>query len=307
MTRAPMLLAICNAKMETPPVPSTSTVSPACKRPSTTRARQAVKPAVVSVAASACDQSRGAWVSAVAGRVTHSRAKPSTPSPGTRWKSRGMCLPACHCGKNVETTASPTANSVTGTEGEQLVPLDRKPWLQLAGYELVRHNDAGKVSWTWRRPKAEMAQQPQHVRLPHLGLHFGDAAGLGRRFALPDCVPLSQISNLIKLQPMKVTITPAMLASAKTEAGGYTRAQMDVFGVDWPPPKGWPSFLIGEREIRSVHGGTPCNVQGQKAADQTKQLVLSPSDFFVRRPLHTCWKARQVGDSAKAHPNPPCK
>ena len=45
---------------------------------------------------------------------------------------------------------------------------------------------------------------------------------------------------------MKVTITPAMLASAKTEAGGYTRAQMDVFDIDWPPPKGWPAFLIGQ-------------------------------------------------------------
>lgn len=45
---------------------------------------------------------------------------------------------------------------------------------------------------------------------------------------------------------MKITITPALLASAKTEAGGYTRAQMDVFGVDWPPPKGWPNFLIGQ-------------------------------------------------------------
>lgn len=61
-----------------------------------------------------------------------------------------------------------------------------------------------------------------------------------------DCVSLGQVSNLIKLQSMKVTITPAMLASAKTKAGGYTRAQMDVFGVDWPPPKGWPSFLIGQ-------------------------------------------------------------
>lgn len=67
-----------------------------------------------------------------------------------------------------------------------------------------------------------------------------------RRFALLDCVSLGQVSNLIKLQSMKVTITPAMLASAKTKAGGYTRAQMDVFGVDWPPPKGWPSFLIGQ-------------------------------------------------------------
>lgn len=44
---------------------------------------------------------------------------------------------------------------------------------------------------------------------------------------------------------MQVVITAELLASAKTTAGGYTRAQMDVFDVDWPPPKGWPSFLIG--------------------------------------------------------------
>jgi hypothetical protein len=45
---------------------------------------------------------------------------------------------------------------------------------------------------------------------------------------------------------MKVTITREMLASAKTEADGYTRAQMDVFDIDWPPPKGWPTLLIGQ-------------------------------------------------------------
>lgn len=28
-------------------------------------------------------------------------------------------------------------------------------WL---GYELVRHNDAGEVRWTWRRPKAELTE-----------------------------------------------------------------------------------------------------------------------------------------------------
>jgi hypothetical protein len=47
---------------------------------------------------------------------------------------------------------------------------------------------------------------------------------------------------------MKVTITPEMLVRAKTKAGGYTRAQMDVFEVAWPPPPGWPRFLIG-REV----------------------------------------------------------
>lgn len=63
-----------------------------------------------------------------------------------------------------------------GIEGEQLVPLDRKPWLQLAGYELVRHNDTGRVSWTWRRPKAEMAQH--HALLRNLcgAKKWGDVA-----------------------------------------------------------------------------------------------------------------------------------
>jgi len=52
ITVAPMARASCSAKIETPPVPSTSTLSPALMPPSTTSARHAVRPAVVSVAAS---------------------------------------------------------------------------------------------------------------------------------------------------------------------------------------------------------------------------------------------------------------
>ncbi|MND08574.1 hypothetical protein D3C83_312950 [compost metagenome] len=53
ITVAPIALANCRAKMETPPVPWTSTVSPAFSPPLGTSARQAVTPAQVSVAASA--------------------------------------------------------------------------------------------------------------------------------------------------------------------------------------------------------------------------------------------------------------
>ena len=52
ITVAPIALANWSAKIETPPVPSTSTMSPALSLPSATSARQAVSPAVVSVAAS---------------------------------------------------------------------------------------------------------------------------------------------------------------------------------------------------------------------------------------------------------------
>jgi hypothetical protein len=41
-----------------------------------------------------------------------------------------------------------------GMDGESWTDvIDRPIWLD---YELCRHNDAGKVRWTWRRTKAEM-------------------------------------------------------------------------------------------------------------------------------------------------------
>src|SRR5690606_36505050 len=62
------------AYTDTPPLPRTSTSCPGCSAPCTNSARQAVSPAVVSVAASAWLQPRGASVNAFAGAVTCSRA-----------------------------------------------------------------------------------------------------------------------------------------------------------------------------------------------------------------------------------------
>lgn len=47
---------------------------------------------------------------------------------------------------------------------------------------------------------------------------------------------------------MKITITPELLAKAKTDAGGYTKAQLAILGIDWPPVKGWARAVIG-REL----------------------------------------------------------
>lgn len=37
------------------------------------------------------------------------------------------------------------------------------------------------------------------------------------------------------------------IEQAKTQAGGWTRAQLATWGVPWPPPKGWKKNLIQER------------------------------------------------------------
>ncbi|MNE80827.1 hypothetical protein D3C80_1774330 [compost metagenome] len=74
ITVAPASLANCRAKIDTPPVPCTSTLSPGLRAPSAISARQAVRPAVVRVAASAWLQPCGARVNEVARAVTTSRA-----------------------------------------------------------------------------------------------------------------------------------------------------------------------------------------------------------------------------------------
>jgi hypothetical protein len=50
------------------------------------------------------------------------------------------------------------ATAGTGLESEKLRPVDEKPRLNWLGYELVRHSAQGRTSWTWRRPREEMAE-----------------------------------------------------------------------------------------------------------------------------------------------------
>jgi len=46
----------------------------------------------------------------------------------------------------------------TGLESEKLRLVDEKPRLSWLGYELVRYSAQGRTSWTWRRPREEMAE-----------------------------------------------------------------------------------------------------------------------------------------------------
>lgn len=59
----------------------------------------------------------------------------------------------------------------SGLEAERWVEATAKPRLLWLGYELVRHALRGKLVWTWRRPKAQMAELHallnEHLRNKH--------------------------------------------------------------------------------------------------------------------------------------------
>lgn len=47
-----------------------------------------------------------------------------------------------------------------------------------------------------------------------------------------------------------VTITNDLIESGKSAAGGYSKAQLALLGVAWPPISGWKRQVIG-RQITS--------------------------------------------------------
>lgn len=56
------------------------------------------------------------------------------------------------------------ATAGLGLDSEQLHLVTEKPRLNWLGYELVRHATRGQTSWTWRRPKPEMAEHYAMLR-----------------------------------------------------------------------------------------------------------------------------------------------
>lgn len=41
-------------------------------------------------------------------------------------------------------------------------------------------------------------------------------------------------------------MTDEMLDDAKTAGGAWTRAQLSVIGVEWPPRRGWRQWVVGK-------------------------------------------------------------
>ncbi|MFE9803505.1 hypothetical protein ACFYP6_32410 [Streptomyces goshikiensis] len=56
---------------------------------------------------------------------------------------------------------------------------------------------------------------------------------------------------------MPVLPSPGEIEAARTPAGGWKRDQLAVWGVSWPPPKGWKDELIGRREAARQEGAPP--------------------------------------------------
>lgn len=48
-------------------------------------------------------------------------------------------------------------------------------------------------------------------------------------------------------EPNMVTITDDFIESGKSTAGGFSKSQLALLGVPWPPVGGWKAEVIGQK------------------------------------------------------------
>lgn len=108
-------------------------------------------------------------------------------------------------------------------------------------------------------------------------------------------------------------LTNEMIDDAKTDAGSWTRAQLAVLGVKWPPKGGWKGTIIGRefseetltrfRESASILSKKTLKRRRQENRPVTPEITPLALDVSLERAraLHRVWRALNDGDCPKCH------
>lgn len=48
-------------------------------------------------------------------------------------------------------------------------------------------------------------------------------------------------------EPNMVLITDDFIESGKSTAGGFSKAQLALLGIPWPPVGGWKAVVVGQK------------------------------------------------------------
>jgi hypothetical protein len=76
------------------------------------------------------------------------------------------------------------------------------------------------------------------------------------------------------MSPQDEVVTRELLEAGKSQRGGWTRQQLAILGVAWPPRRGWPCEVIGVRRLTADQRERFLALRGQtlgKPADSEKR------------------------------------
>jgi hypothetical protein len=59
---------------------------------------------------------------------------------------------------------------------------------------------------------------------------------------------------MLRASPMeKITLTYAMIEAGISEHLGYSKAQLELLGVAWPPSRGWKTRVCSRPILRALY------------------------------------------------------
>ena len=81
-------------------------------------------------------------------------------------------------------------------------------------------------------------------------------------------------------------ITAELLERGKSDRGGWTREQLHIVGVDWPPRPGWQSKVVG-KQISGDHACRFVSLRGVTVRENKRRSVIKtdlpiPTGFPVK-------------------------
>jgi hypothetical protein len=56
-----------------------------------------------------------------------------------------------------------------------------------------------------------------------------------------------ELSDLLEMEQASVTVTEELLEAGKSANGGWSKEQLALLGVAWPPASGWKNGIVGHR------------------------------------------------------------
>ncbi|MGC2766605.1 MAG: hypothetical protein WB607_13960 [Candidatus Acidiferrum sp.] len=74
---------------------------------------------------------------------------------------------------------------------------------------------------------------------------------------------------------VQVTITKELILAGRSSAGGWTREQLRLLGVDWPPRKKWQREIIG-RTISKADAEEFVGLRGELGASKAQRNARRP-------------------------------
>ncbi len=102
-------------------------------------------------------------------------------------------------------------------------------------------------------------------------------------------------------------LTAALISEVATDRGAWTREQLGILGVSWPPPQGWRKRLVAEKRTLTGEEVEELREARVTVAERRSQLVSSARPSLPCPWCRALVEQKKVGKHTKTFCDTDCR